>query len=102
MSILLIKTSSRAISGTLSSDFTFHHCEACPARSRRLRKGFYFFLSPTPVSQDNLFDKSARSARIQSWHLSLATPPFLLIPPPPPPDTFTFGTVGAEERMLHK
>lgn len=36
MSILLIKTSSRAISGTLSSDFTFYHWKACPARFRRL------------------------------------------------------------------
>lgn len=71
MSILLIKTSSRAISGTLSSDFTFHHFKACPARFRRL-----FFGGST--SRDNLFDKSAAGARIQSWHLSPA------IPPPPP------------------
>lgn len=54
MSILLIKTSSRAISGTLSSDFTFYHWKACPARFRRL---FFFFGGST--SRDNLFDKSA-------------------------------------------
>lgn len=45
MSILLIKTSSRAISGTLSSDFTFYHWKACPARFRRL---FFFSKGARP------------------------------------------------------
>lgn len=68
--------------------------------------GFFF-----SVSQDNLFDKSARGVRIQSWHLSLATPPFLLgafavCSTPSTPflpatqGTFTFARGGGGWRLL--
>ncbi|GFT97833.1 hypothetical protein NPIL_434511, partial [Nephila pilipes] len=68
MSILLIKTSSRAISGTFSSDFLFPSLGGMSCQNQETQDSIFFFLRC--MSQDNLFDKSARGVRIQSWHLS--------------------------------
>lgn len=76
MSILLIKTSSRAISGTLSSDFTFYHWKACPARFRRL-----FFFRREHVPGQLVWQKCLRRSHPI---LALVTGDSLLSPSPIP------------------
>lgn len=105
MSILLIKTSSRAISGTLSSDFTFYHWEACPARSRRLRTVFFFRVpgqlvwQKCPRRSHPILALVTGNSAFSAWCIRRMFHPHPLFLPATQ-GTFTFARGGGGWRLL--